>query len=169
MTHGYIIINPNNEKEAEYFVLATNKGLKNNTPHPDWLHVLCVIRDPGDPPHEKLIEYYKAYNRGGLALLPNTLRQVWNEYFERGKYIKDFNIVIKKKINKNREFQKIGQTFDKYADDPNWNVAILCKKCNRYVRRGIYDKKHGEECTVTRATDKLRDTLIAHFKGQLIH
>jgi hypothetical protein len=159
MTHGYILINPHDVLQAEWYVLPSGQYLENRTPRPTWLHVLCVIRDAGDPPHDRLIEYFRAYNREGLAALPNTLGQVWNDYFERGREIDRLGIHFKVKKRKVRPGQESGVDFNKYADDPNWNEAVLCQTCNRYVRRGLYDKKHKVNCTAVRASDQLRDKL----------
>jgi hypothetical protein len=164
MTHGYIIINPDNEKESDYFILASNKTLENNSPHPNWLHVLCVIRDSGDHPISKLLEYHYKYQVGGLTAIPMNLRAVWDEYIEHEK------LITKKGARRgNKYYAHVASRhialYDRFADDPLWTQKVICEVCNRPVRKGLYIKKHGPQCKLPRVSDEQSKRLSSYFKG----
>jgi hypothetical protein len=164
MTHGYIIINPDNKKESDYFILASNKTLENNSPHPEWLHVLCVIRDSGDHPISKLLEYHYAYQLGGLTAIPMNLRAVWDEYIEHEK-----KIAKNGARRGNKYYAKVVSRsiplYDKFADDPLWTEKVICEKCNRPVRKGLYIKKHGVNCTLVKVSDEQSKRLLSYFRN----
>lgn len=141
MTQGYIVIDPIDPTQSTYLVVPSNKSVEAYSPFPGRLHILCVIRDVGDPCQDKLISYLRAFINTGLSALPSTYREVWNEYKE---WMQTPNRQTPA-FRKIRAYKSARKPVDR-SEDPNFMIIKLCAQCNRPVRLGLFEKKHGPLC-----------------------
>lgn len=157
MTEGYIVINDDDPTLSTYFVVPSNKKLETLSPYKGSLHILCVLRDAGDPVNNKLIEYLKDFIDKGLSALPSTYREVWIEY----KHWMQSEIRIPPKIRSSKDPFR-AKKYHRFIDlnDPGYQMIKVCSVCNRPVRLGLWAKKHEARCTGMKIPDSKRSALL---------
>ena len=115
------------------------------------LAILCTIRDANQHLATELTRWKDLYQKDGHMALPQSFREVFKEYFE-------FKKLSDKQVQRVTAFKKYAKNpggkagmpaginlFEIKKDDPNWQL-VKCEHCYREMRKGIYDKRHGDLC-----------------------
>jgi len=160
MTEGYIVVNSEDPSESTYFVVPSNKNVETLSPYKGSLHILCVIRDVGDPVNDRLIKYLRDFIDKGLSALPSTYRQVWMEYktwMENPQRVEPALRSLKDPFKMKKYTRRIE------PDDANYQVIKICSVCNRPVRLALYAKKHEALCSSRKIPNCKRNLILGQM------
>jgi hypothetical protein len=160
MTEGYIVVNSEDPSESSYLIVPSNKNVETLSPYQGSLHILCVIRDVGDPVNDRLIKYLRDFIDKGLSALPSTYRQVWMEYKTWMENPQRLEPAVRSSKDPYR-MKKYTRRIE--PDDPNYQVVKICEICNRPVRLGLYTKKHKDICKSKKISNGKRGIILAEM------
>jgi len=156
---GYIKIDPDNPSTAQSWTVRgmweDRSKFKDRSKH----YILVVVRDTLNETVLETDKWVTVYNEGGTV--PNTLGEVWRNYFEWAKATESvrkqnghLKLEAKEKFG-NLVKGKCGRPAGPYdgtynifnrQNDPEWNTKVLCAVCGHKVRPKIYEIRHGAKC-----------------------
>jgi hypothetical protein len=170
---GYLKIDPFDPSYALPWtarsIFEDHSKFKDKSKH----YILVVIRDTLNEAQLETDAWVRLYNEG--QRVPNTLGEVWREYFEWSKataHVRKGNghlkLEAKQKLGQQVVKGKTGRPPGKYEGqynifnrkhDPDWTVRIKCTKCGIWVRKKLYELRHGDKCKCRPAYIKKADRI----------